>query len=468
VMTLCRVNLAFKTFEVISLVVFMPWALYYVAGLRLRMVDGVAAWETATLQRRDWIIGGLIGGLVFMTYYYYFFLLIVWLPIQLLVDLRAGGWRGAWAKYRPMALMGLVMMAVSAVYWAPLMSDLLRFGMHSYQNRWFQPHMYGLPFDVINNWKGLLGIVGLLALAPSNKLARGILVMLIALLGYQLVGHLGIYRTFPLLHVRMVGMEEHLIQVGLILGGLKLLSLVRDFTGSVWEKGLAVAFATVYAISISMMYTYEINDNNTNLARDYRQPDLLGIEGFNAMAKDKVFLTNRLDLAALRPLYLFICPNAHYTHPASRYRERVKLLTLLQYSKDADFIAWMLQFNKYNRVDYVILDNGHLDIFDDNFPDWPNHRQVPIQFDSTAFRGPYFSTHPKFGEVQVAGEVPEALWKGFDPGQMRLAALFTDIPELRATIPAAEMKALEDEIRIQTKDYETWKRVFWWRWLQWK
>ncbi len=464
-MTIARENLSFKTFEVISVIIFLPWALYYVVGLRLREAEGEASWSVGVLERKEWIAGGLIAGLSFMTFYYYFFLLILWLPLQVVIASRSEGLANIWAKFRPMLLMFLVMMALSAVYWAPLLGDMMRYGMHSYQNRWFQPHMLEMPFDIMNNWRGMLGLVGLLALAPRNALARSVLVMMVAVTAYVLLGHLGLYNNFPLLHVRMLVLDEYLLSIGMIMGVLKLLSLVPDFVQKNWDKAFAVTVATVFAMSIAMVYNYESNNDLTNSAKSYKQPQLLGLAEFTPVSRGKVFLTNRLELAALRPLYLFICPNAHYTHPASRYRERLKLLTLLQHSKDSDFIAWMLQHNRYDRVDMIILDDNRMELFDDNFPDWPNHLKIPIEFDSTAFKGRFFSQHPQFGELKVAEEVPVELWKGFNQGQMRFAALFSDIPELRSRIPGAEMKLLDDEVRIQTKDYTAWQRAFWARWM---
>lgn len=465
-MTLCRINLAFKTYEVISLILFIPWALRYVAGVRLTETDGVATWEIQHLQRRDWIIGGTIAGLCFMTFYYYFFLMITWLPLLAVVELKTASWRSLWDKFRPMAYLFLLMLAVSAVFWVPLIGDMARFGMHSYQNRWFQPHMLGLPFDLMDNWKGILALGILLVLAPSNKLARAIVVMLIALLAYVLLGHMGIYRNFPLLHVRMVGMETHLLHVGLVLGLLQLLARFKEFIQQGWDKALAIAVATVYAINITMNYNYESSNELAKAAERFVPPPLVSFPEFNQMAKGKIFLTNRLDLVAMRPLYLFICPNAHYSHPSAQYRDRLKLLTLLQGSRDSDFIAWMLQYNRYNRVDFVLLDGNRLEIFDDNFPYWPNHNQVSVQFDSTAFRGQYFAQDTMFTEIFATEEVPQDLWQQFDQGELRLAALFSDIPEIDTQIPPAELQALQDEIRIQTRDYKVWKNVFWSRWMQ--
>jgi hypothetical protein len=351
-------------------------------------------------------------------------------------------------------------MLVAAIYWVPLLIDMSRYGMHSYQNRWFQPHMLGLPFDDLHNWKEMLGLLTLVVLAPRNVFARSVLVMMIAVVAFILLGHLGIYRNFPLLHVRIVALAPHLLLLGFVIGLHHLVTYFKETITTAWAMGLGVGIATLYAISITMVYSYEANNDLTNLARNHRQPVLIGFPAFNQMARGKVFLTNRLELVALRPMYLFICPNAHYSHPASRFRERLKMLTLLQHSKDSDFIAWMLQYNRYDRIDHVLLDGNHLDLYDDNFPHLPNHIALSLQFDSTAFQGQYFMRDQGFREVVDAKDVPADLWHRFTPGQLRMAALFTDDQAVQAACASSTLDALHDELRIRTLDYVAWQRVF--------
>lgn len=467
-MTICRIHLCFKPFEVISMNVFIPWALYYVAGMRLREGEGKAVWEVAVLTRRDILLGGLIAGLCFMTYYYYFFLFIVWIPLQVLVEVRTGGtWRELARRYRAIALMIGVMMLVSVVYWVPLLADMVRFGMKSYQNRWFQPHMFNLPFDVSNQWKGLLGLLVWIGLAPTSRLARTVVVMLVALLAYLLVGHLGMYMDFPLLHIRMVGMEDYLLNLGLIMGLLQLMHHFKGFLESVYEKMLPLMVMAVFTVAMAMGFMWEKGADVSQSAANPAAPGLVPYPEFTALSRDKVFLTNRLELVAFRPMYLFICPNAHYSHPASRYRERFKFLVLLSQAQDPDFVSWMLQYNRYDRVDAVMLDDNRLELFDDNFPQPQAHIHMTVQFPDSIFDSSAFRQDSLFTEIKYPKPLPADHWKAFTPAQLKLVALFSDQDrqEVRSRIPAAEMQALEDELRIRTQEYATWQRVFWARWM---
>ncbi len=468
-MMICRRNMAFKPFEVISLNIFIPWALYYVGGVRMKIEEGNPVWEmSSVLDRKNILIGGLIGGLCFMTFYYYFFLFIVWIPIQLLVDWRMTQDIGKiWARWKAFALMIGVMMLVSAVYWVPLIGDMARYGMASYQNRWFAFHMFGLPFDISNQWKEMLGLIVLIGLAPWNKLAQTILTLFVAMIAYILVGHWAMYAGFPLLHFRMVGLEEYLLQLGLILGLIRLLQHFTGFIESKWEKMLPVAILSVFVVGMAMGFSWEKGNDDSQAAANTKPPGLMPFPEFTELAKDKVFLTNRLDLVAHRPMYLFICPNAHYSHPASRYRERLKFLTLLSKSEDSDFISWMLQYNKYNAVDYVILDDNRIEIYDDNFPKQPAHIKVVLQFAPNAFEGDFFTQDSLFREIKHLKPMPADHWKTFTPAQQRLVALFSDQDKeaVLSQIPTATMSAMKDEIRIRVTDYLMWQRVFWHRYL---
>ena len=454
----------FKPYEILSLITFIPWALYYIGGVRLKVEDGNYSWEWGKLERKDMIVGGIWGGLIFMTFYYYFFLLITWLPIRLLMDWRREGSLVKSIKgFIPLAGLIGVMMVVAGIYWMPLMSDILKNGMSSYQNRWYQPHMLDLPLHSAHSWEMLIGILVLIGLAPFNRLAQAVLAVFVALIGYMVVGHIGMYSNFPLLHVRMVGIEDYLSKLGLVLGGLMLLKQFKGVVSRNWLVAFPVMVAVIFSLDMAMGFSWDVNKTNRKLAATTEKPMLVGITDFTKLTKDKVFLTNRNDMIAYRPMFSFICHNAHFSHPAAKFRERLKFLKLLSASKNSDFVAWMLQYNRFDAVDHIMLDNNRINVFDDNFPNKKNHIKVPVVFQDSTFQGQYFEQHPGLKEIQTAKPVPANLWKDFSRGEMRLAALFAkqDREEIRGQFSEAELNVLEDEIRIRTIDYQIWSKMFW-------
>lgn len=399
-----------------------------------------------------------------MTFYYYFFLLFAWVPIRFLMD-----WRReesivkALKGFFPLAGMIGVMMLVSAVYWLPLLMDIAKFGMESFQNRWYQPHMLDLPLNASHSWEFVLGTLVLLGLAPFNRLAQAVLGVFVAILGFMLLGHIGMYANFPLLHIRMVGMEDYLSKLGLVLGGLLLMRQFKGVIEQKWMIAFPVAIAIIFNLEMAMGFSWDTGKDNFTIARRTEQPLLVGIKEFTELGNGKVFLTNRNDMLCFRPIFSFICHNAHFSHPAAKFRQRLKFLKLLSASKNSDFVAWMLQYNQFDAVELVMLDGNHVDIFDDNFPNTQNHIKVPIHFGDSIFKGQYFEQHPGMKEIQILKPVPSDLWKNFNKGEMRLAALFAnqDREAIRSQFSAAELKTLEDEIRIRTLDYEVWQKMFW-------
>ena len=129
----------------------------------------------------------------------------------------------------------------------------------------------------------------------------------------------------------------------------------------------------------------------------------------------------------------------------------------------------MLQYNEFEPVDHIMLDDNHTEVFDDTFPSANNHIKVDIEFGDSIFQGQYFKQHESLKEIQTALPVPAELWKTFDKGEMRLAALFAkqDREAIRSQFSAAELKQLDDEIRIRTTEYDVWQRVFWSRFGGW-
>jgi Arabinofuranosyltransferase A C terminal len=346
-------------------------------------------------------------------------------------------------------------------------TDMVRYGFQSFQNRWFQLHMITLPFDISTHWRWMAGLVFLIGMAPQNRLARVILGIFAALIGYQILGHIGMYSLFPLLHVRMIGLEEYLLALGFVLGVIELFRAFRGYLHSAFEKVLPVAFMTVVCFGMGIGFMWEKFNEGTKEAANTVVPSLVVFPEFNAMCHGQVFLTNRYELAAYRPMFLFLCQNAHYSHPASRYRERVKFLVLLCKSRDSDFVSWMLQYNRYDRVDHVLLDDNKIVISDDNFPHQPNHIYLDATFDPGIFDGPYFEQDSLFPEIQHVRPMPADSWKKFSPEQLRLAALFSDQDrdEIRAMVPGMVMKAMEKELHLRTTDYPLWQRSFWDRFM---
>lgn len=419
---LSKEEILFKPFEVISLTLLVPFLLLYIDG---------AAWKASGFNRKHLLVGGLIGAGIFMTYYYYLFLLIAWIPLRLVIDYREkeGQWRKIWQKRKAAVWVLLAMAGFSILYWGPLLLDMLQYGAQSFQNKWFQPHMLTLPWGSAGNWQLLLGLGVLLFLALRSGhrwqgFARALLLILVAQMGFLFLGQMSMQFGLPLLHVRLIGLEEYVAWFGIALGALWLVAQAKEKDRNLLKRWIPVAFTGLLALytvrHVAADYKREIH----KLARTSPVEMLSAFPEFTELSRGKVFLTNRYQLTAFRPLFLFISHNAHFSHPAARFRARLAMLEAVSKSKNPDFIAYMLRHNTYDAVDYVILDDNKMTVYDDDFPSKKAHREVKIKFAKGAFKGQYFEQNGDFPEIFAVKDVPEALRTSFSAAEQALVQQF--------------------------------------------
>lgn len=164
-----------KAFEVITLVVFVPWALE-VFGRPPR-------------PRMHWILAGLVGGFIVITYQAW----LVYAAVGLLT-LLVSTWRGEqqrWPYLRYLALTMAVTFAVSAWYVVPFVwvsitrpgqqvSDLF---LAKSINRELFPFLEMTPIGLLQ----LVGLVGLIYLYRRQWWARPILLVIMGVYAYRLV-----------------------------------------------------------------------------------------------------------------------------------------------------------------------------------------------------------------------------------------------------------------------------------------
>lgn len=393
-----RDDLLFKPFEAISITLFIPWLLRFVEFGR------------GQLSRRTLLWGGLIGAGLFMTYYYYFFLLLPYLLLRAGMERReAGSWEPVKKSFRShLRLLGWTAL-FSAPFWLPLAWDFLRFGVQSFQNRWFQPYMIAGPYGDggIQSAPIIVGLLLLVGLAYREKLARAFLWLLIAQLGWLLLGYIGMLIDTPLLHMRIFALTEYLAWFSLGWGALLASDQIKVEDSPRFRPYLPVAMAILISFSLARGFHHDKAKDIYKIAARSEMPGLVWFPEFRQRAAGKVFLTNRYDICAYRPLYYFIAHNAHFSHPAGRFRQRLKFLCLISQSRNSAFLANLMRKNRYGGVDYLILDEGRMKIYDDNFPNRAAHKEIVLQFDPAALRGPGFVPDPDFPEmIRVEGNAP--------------------------------------------------------------
>ncbi|HEX7743962.1 MAG TPA: arabinofuranosyltransferase [Micromonosporaceae bacterium] len=164
-----------KAYEVLTLVIFVPWALEVFAR--------------PPRARMHWLPAGLLGGLITVTYQAW----IVYAGLGL-VALVALTWRSEpdrWAYLRRLGLVAAVAFLVSSWYVIPFLWGMATRGGQQISdlydspslNQGLFPFLDGEPIGLLQ----LIGLVGLVWLWRSTWWARPLLVMIIGVYGYRLV-----------------------------------------------------------------------------------------------------------------------------------------------------------------------------------------------------------------------------------------------------------------------------------------
>ncbi|MCX6046519.1 MAG: arabinofuranosyltransferase, partial [Chloroflexi bacterium] len=402
-------QLWFKPAEWLTLVLFIPWWLYWVEDVR----------QQRPIQRRGqigwWLIGGLLGALLFQTYYYWFFIGGVSLLLKLVVASLKKAKDAVWQLDRGNAVGVLASAALlSSFYWGPyLYSMYATGGWDPLQNRWLSDGKIPLPIPFLDDSiEGLFLLGGLLYLvlsAGGNRVSRGLLNLVMAVYVWAALGYVGILTDHPLLTFRAYPVIDYLLALAALLG------LLRLWQENLWQRlapplaiyltRLAPALLVILLLFFGQETTNGLmQDDNIQKALEAHVPQ----EQLNALDKltsqqylnkDILLGNNYADLLAYRPLYTFIPWTATFSHPAGRLHDRADFLERLASTSEPTLFAAAFMNNRYSKLDYVLLDpkdNGwQLSFKDINFPDRTISRV--INFDASLLAEPYFQAQSEAG-----------------------------------------------------------------------
>jgi galactan 5-O-arabinofuranosyltransferase len=341
------VHLDYVYYEHITAAFFIPWWFYYIEDIK-SVENKTAKW---------YLLGGLLGALIFLTYYYWFF--IGFLAFVLRILLKPLLRQKAAIVSGPLKSKIFILATVallSSVFWLPLIISIFHFGADSMQNKWFSPGYldFNVPFFGFSliSYIFLTGLI-YLAFRHRSKLNRSIILLLLGMLLIILID-----RIFNLneasIQTRKV---RELLPVFLAVpSGFGLVLLYRIL--SRWRPYLRRVMLSVFVVALYFLgnsHTAMTSDKMWQIAIDSRVPteDLKVFEAVDY--RGKVFLTQRYLEAVYLPYYLFVCPNGATAHIASRYHQRIAMLQYLGRLNDPAQVAYLLKRNRFDTVDYFYL-----------------------------------------------------------------------------------------------------------------
>ena len=359
-----------KSYEVISLALIIPWWIYY--------------FNLSAKIKKEAIIGGLIGGVLFGTFYYYFFPIVlasIWILFKNIRNLKQ--------HFKYYIIFILSFMTTASLYLFPYLYDLILYGSQPFQNRYFTPELLHFPLENILTLKDLFLFLGFIYLILfRHKLVEYyLLVLLLSSYLWIFLGHIGILIDTPLL-VNKISIFINLI---LSLGfGLLLHHIAKNL------KNISVHPKTTVSIMLLMLTTTSFF---TQIANSYNSPELKSAKEFQVnklwlnksileLFKNKNILADRSRMLASPnyPIYFFTTWSSCYTHPASQLMERIDFLEKLSKSTNSDFIAWILRNNRFSSIDFVWFSNQTYNLLHENFPHANPYKMITIKYKPIFFK----------------------------------------------------------------------------------
>ncbi len=374
----------YKPYEFISSCFFLFWWIYFV--------------EEKFKSIKFSIIGGLIGGAIFMTYYYWFFIAAIYLAIKLPAEFFSDkSFRKTIAERKGTIITLSIAALISSIYWLPLAVQFAKYGVESLQNMWMTADMaeFNFLYERYVFVKILLGIGAILPfIYKDDKVMRVCRWLLIALTAWFALGYVMLYLSKPTVATKI----HYLIYAVCTLSLFNWLFNLLDFKSTEIKKSVTgISFVALFIISADNFLEIKkhplFNGSQTGKINPV-QKDYSRIEKF----KNKVMLTDRQYINALIPVHYMMNNNAHFSHPASQFRKRIAFLQDLQQIQSSAVLAWFLSYNKFDKVDFIYFSNTpSLMIYEDNYP-W-GHRTVSVDFNNEFLNSEFLKPFD-----QLAGE----------------------------------------------------------------
>lgn len=328
-----------------------------------------------TLNTESYLFFGITGGILFLTYHFWWFIIIPTLFTLALVS----GQRSVVKNMFSVFAIGIIMAIIASPYLIPLFLSF-QGGVEN----WQAIHMVPSDFKVFMPWlsfsiKGALAFLGLIGLVAFRKqpFVKASVIVLIYTYIWQLINFI-IFLTS--------GRPVHSSKPYLFLGGVALMVGASYVLFWVYESYMykvnsgknKVVVSIFVFIALSRVFFF-LNDPAiaTQLELNTQEPKgqyLAGvIESTVPDYKDRIWLSSGFpELNLFIPLNYYLAHNAHFSHQASRYMERLKKVQSVEAFKTPEEFNTLM--NELNVNSLLLFKDNQKNSFTlfyriDNFPD---------------------------------------------------------------------------------------------------
>ncbi|MBX2902414.1 MAG: hypothetical protein KF872_02570 [Chitinophagales bacterium] len=403
----------FKPYEFITSVLFLAWWLVFIEK------KDAFSWLSV-------LVGGIIGAAIFASYYYWFFVAAVYLFVSFLWELKQNGIQQFWKSRKQTFFVLLCAAVFSSFYWMPLMMDFLKYGVVSLQNMWLSGDMVRYSFlDQKPPLVQLVMLSGVLFIFIfRNDTVMAVLLKLLAVMAFWFtLGFFTLYLKKPLVANKLHYLIDATCALGFFYG---IFSCIK-WNGTVAKQLPLVVFLLLLLLGCNSFLELRYHSYYQAMSQ-YTAFTLQENKAAVLPFKNKVMISDRQYINALVPVHYFLNNNAHFSHPASRFHQRIDFLKDLEQIQNPAVLAWFLAYNKFNKVDLLFFENlPSLSIYDDDFP--RGHKLVSINFSPMLLQSEFvkpFATLPNTaGTVFELLPPPFELKKSFNSFELDLVKKYT-------------------------------------------
>jgi len=354
----------FSPHTFLAYALFIPWWFVY--------VDPVKDQQKTV---RLFIIGGLIGALIFLTYFYVFAIGFFYILLKLISD----KWLMSKSQIKwpdiknTVVVLGLAAI-FSAVYWLPMLISIMESGAHRSPSGWYHIGYPGLSFQFLQfSIIGMVLLAGIIYLLRrlNNRLKRGLGLFVASVIVFHLIGSVTGAMGVSLKITKSTNI--FFVQLAAPIIGLMLAAICRrDRVGR--KKSIFSIVATCVLLLILLNNISGIaKSEGAKRARKAIVPTW-GTDGEEMETRQgDVFLLGDPAFPAFYPVYSFLNVNEHYAHPSSKYFNRYEFLYYLQSIKNPYLLNVALRHNVYDKVNFFMpsLDKSKFSITA-SFSNYPN------------------------------------------------------------------------------------------------
>ncbi len=333
---------------------------------------------------KNYIVFGIFGAILFLTYYFWWFILF---PVIFILSILGQEKIKNLFKF---SLLCIIIFALSSIYIIPLVISFIKYGMENWQAVFFVPNDFYsfIPWNIISLRAPIFifGILSLIIFYKKNSFVKSAAITLLVCYLYQFLNII----YFVLGNKSLQSAKPFLFLGGATIA-LGFTHLLITIAQKIKEKH-SVKEAKIFIIFISLIFLPLLPFNRfiedsrvlNQLQDDLKTPDEKElaeiIKNSATNWSDHTWLSSGAPaINAYLPLNYYIAHNPHFSHQASNYSKRLSIVKKLSLSKDDSEFYQVSQEEKIDALLFYKNENYfYFFYWEDNYPNGGKEAEIKI------------------------------------------------------------------------------------------